>query len=63
MVLMVRFEIDKNKNQVWKYVNPVVNNLVLNQGDSIPISSNGWLIMFLELKGIIQNIQRLMEKI
>ena len=36
------FEIDKNKNQVWKYINPVVNNLVLNQGDSIPSSSNGW---------------------
>ena len=36
------FEIDKNKSQVWKYINPVVNNLVLNQGDSIPSSSNGW---------------------
>ena len=36
------FYIDKNKNHVWKYINPVVNNLVLNQGDSIPSSSNGW---------------------
>ena len=27
---------------MWKYINPVVNNHVLNQGDSIPNSSNGW---------------------
>ena len=35
------FEIDQQGNEVWKYVNPVVNNMVLSQGDSIPSSNNG----------------------
>ncbi len=36
------FEIDQNKSLVWKYVNPVLPNSILSQGDSIPINQNGF---------------------
>ena len=36
------FEIDTLENIVWKYINPVVNTGPLTQGDTIPITSNGW---------------------
>ena len=36
------FEIDSLENIVWKYINPVVNIGPLTQGDTIPITSNGW---------------------
>jgi len=36
------FEIDSTENQVWKYINPVVNTGPLMQGDQIPITTNGW---------------------
>ena len=42
---------------------PVVNNLVLNQGDSIPSSSNGWANNVFRAEGIILNIQLLMAKV
>lgn len=36
------FEIDSNKTQVWKYINPVINSGPLAQGSIIPTNSNGW---------------------
>lgn len=36
------FEIDENKNMVWKYINPVLSNSILSQGDPIPTSQNGF---------------------
>lgn len=36
------FEIDDAKNKVWEYVNPVINTGPLSQGDTIPITQNGW---------------------
>ena len=36
------FEIDTTGNQVWKYINPIVNSLPITQGDNIPITNNGW---------------------
>jgi hypothetical protein len=36
------FEINQNKEKVWKYVNPVLNTYTLSQEDTIPITQNGW---------------------
>ena len=36
------FEIDKNKDVVWKYINPVLPNTILSQGDTIPTNQNGF---------------------
>ena len=36
------FEIDSLNNIVWRYVNPVLNTYILSQGDSIPITQNGF---------------------
>ena len=35
------FEIDSQKNIVWDYINPVLSNSILSQGDPIPNSQNG----------------------
>ena len=35
------FEIDSQKNLVWYYINPVLSNSILSQGDPIPISQYG----------------------
>ena len=36
------FEIDAQDNIVWRYVNPVLNTYILSQGDSIPVTQNGF---------------------
>ena len=36
------FEVDNNKTQVWKYINPVINSGPLSQGTAIATSQNGW---------------------
>ena len=34
------FEINKNKEIVWEYINPVINGRTLAQGDTIPVVNN-----------------------
>ena len=36
------FEINQNKETVWRYVNPVLNTFILTQEDTIPVTQNGW---------------------
>ncbi|MBE50857.1 MAG: hypothetical protein CMP51_04115 [Flavobacteriales bacterium] len=37
------FEIDTNEQIVWEYINPVLPNTILSQGDLIPSNQNGLL--------------------
>ena len=36
------FEINQNKEEVWNYVNPMLNTYILSQEDTIPVTQNGW---------------------